>query len=75
MDAKSTGILIMSLGAAAIVVGAVVWTGALSWIGKLPGDINYSKGQTRIFAPITSMILISIVASLVLHLVKKLTGK
>ena len=64
MDARSAGLLIVALGAAAVVVGLVVMTGALSWFGRLPGDIRYSSGGTRIYVPITTMIVVSVVLSL-----------
>jgi hypothetical protein len=38
----------------------------LNWFGRLPGDIDYESGNTRVFIPITSMLLISILLSLVL---------
>jgi uncharacterized protein HemY len=40
--------------------GFLAWTGALSWLGNLPGDIRISSGNTRIYIPITSMLLISL---------------
>ena len=39
--------------------GLLAWTGALSWLGNLPGDIRIDSGNTRIFIPITSMVLVS----------------
>jgi hypothetical protein len=42
-----------------------------NWFGKLPGDINYETEQTRVFIPITSMLLISIVVSLLLYLLRR----
>ena len=63
MDVRAAGLLIVVLGAAAMVVGLVVMTGALSWFGRLPGDIRISSGNTRVYIPITTMILVSIVLS------------
>jgi len=37
---------------------------ALSWLGRLPGDIRIERENTRFYFPITSMILISVVLSL-----------
>jgi len=71
MDARSAGLLIVFIGVAVIVVGAVVMTGALSWFGRLPGDIHYSSGNTQVFVPITSMLVISIALSLVLFVARK----
>lgn len=64
MDARSAGLLIVALGVAAVVIGLVVMTGVLSWFGRLPGNIRYSSGGTRIYVPITTMILVSVVLSL-----------
>jgi len=42
-----------------------------SWLGRLPGDIRVEKENLRFYFPITTMILVSIVISLLLYLVKK----
>lgn len=59
------------LGLAAVVVGLLVWSGAMSWFGRLPGDIRIERENVHVFFPITSMILISIVLSLILNLVRR----
>jgi len=30
-----------------------------SWFGNLPGDVNIERGNSRVFIPITSMIVVS----------------
>jgi hypothetical protein len=72
MDARTTGLFIVAVGVAAILVGLLVTTGALSWFGRLPGDIRYSSGNTRVFFPITTMIIVSVVLSLVMFFVRRL---
>ena len=42
--------------------------GLLNWFGKLPGDIQIERGQTRIFIPITSMIIVSVALTLIVNL-------
>ena len=42
----------------------------LSWFGKLPGDIRIEKENSRIFFPITSMIILSIVINILIYLIK-----
>ena len=42
--------------------------GLLNWFGRLPGDIQIERGQTRIFIPITSMIVVSVVLTLIVNL-------
>lgn len=49
-----------------IVGGLLAWTGGLSWLGNLPGDIRIDSGHTRIFIPITSMVLVSVALNLLL---------
>jgi uncharacterized protein HemY len=40
----------------------------LSWLGNLPGDIRIDSGNTRIFIPITSMVLVSVALNVLLWL-------
>lgn len=63
-----TGTVVMWLGAALVAIGAVLrWAPwLLSWFGNLPGDIRHQGERTSVFLPITSMLLISIVGSLLL---------
>lgn len=53
-----------------ILVGAILHfaPGILNWFGKLPGDINIRSEGSRVFIPITSMIIVSIVLTIVLNL-------
>ncbi|MEA2507616.1 MAG: hypothetical protein QOH48_2234, partial [Actinomycetota bacterium] len=37
---RSVGIVIVAIGAAIVVVGLLALSGALSWFGRLPGDIR-----------------------------------
>lgn len=43
----------------------------LVWFGKLPGDLSYSKDGILVFVPITSMLLVSILLSLVAWILRK----
>lgn len=59
-------------GIALVLLGLLVSTGALSWIGRLPGDIRIEREGLRIYIPIMSMLLISVAGSLLLQLVRRL---
>lgn len=72
MDAREAGLIIVALGVVAVIVGLVVMTGALSWFGRLPGDIRIERGNSRVYIPLVSMILVSIVLSLVMAIVRRL---
>ena len=44
--------------------------GVLSWFGKLPGDIRIENEHSKVFIPITSMILISVILTVVINLIR-----
>lgn len=72
MDTRDAAILVISIGVVVIVVGLVMLAGGLSWFGRLPGDIRIERGNSRIYIPITTMILVSVGLSLLLAIVRRL---
>ena len=62
----------MIIGLVILIVGAALhfFPSLFSWFGKLPGDIRSESENGVIFIPITSMILISIVLSILINLFK-----
>lgn len=64
---------LMILGAALLLLGIALhyapWL--LGWFGRLPGDIRIESGRSRVFIPITSMLLISLVVTLLLNLFRR----
>jgi hypothetical protein len=64
---------IILLGAALLVIGLILqfapWL--LNWFGRLPGDIRITSGRTRIFIPITSMLILSIVLTILINIFRK----
>lgn len=71
MGERSTGLIIVAVGVAVVLVGLLWMTGALNWFGRLPGDIRYEGARTRVYAPIVSMLLLSLVLSLVMYLLRR----
>ena len=71
MDTRNLGLLLIGIGVLVVVVGALTYLGALSWFGKLPGDLRYQGEHTRVLIPITSMLLVSVVLTLVLNLLRR----
>jgi hypothetical protein len=66
------GNLLIAIGIGVIVVGLMVRLGWFSWFGNLPGDIRTEGARGRFFFPITSSIVISVVATLILNIVARL---
>ena len=72
MNNHQIGSIIILIGLLFILGGALVWTGAFSWFGRLPGDLRIEGENVRIYIPFTSMILLSILLSLLLGLINRL---
>ena len=52
--------------------GALLWSGfGKGWLGRLPGDINYSKGGFSFHFPIVTCLLLSVILTLLLWLFRK----
>lgn len=63
MDSRGTGLLLVAAGAVLVLVGLLVWSGWLSFFGRLPGDIRYEGEHARVYVPLVSMLLVSVVLS------------
>lgn len=61
------GKIFLLVGLVLIVIGLALTyaPGLLTWFGKLPGDINIKTGNGRVFIPVTSMIIVSILLTLI----------
>jgi len=68
----SPGPMIVMAGVALILLGLAVWSGALGWFGRLPGDIRIERDSMRIYVPLASMLVISIALSLLMYLLNRL---
>ena len=64
----SAGPAIVGAGVVLVVMGLLVWSGALAWFGRLPGDIRIERDTVRVYIPIVSMLVVSAVLSLLLYL-------
>jgi membrane protein implicated in regulation of membrane protease activity len=69
---KPLGQLIIILGLVFIVVGLVTIRGWLGWFGHLPGDVRVERPNVRIYVPIVSMLLISILFSVLSYVIRRL---
>jgi hypothetical protein len=68
---RGFGGLLMLMGLGLLVLGALAWFGWLGWFGRLPGDVRVERGATRVYVPIVSMLLISLVVSLLAYLFRR----
>ena len=71
MTSQSAGPALVLIGGAIAVIGLLVWWGGFGWFGRLPGDIRIERDTVRVYIPIVSMLVISIVLTLVLNLIRR----
>lgn len=72
---RFSSVLIL-IGAAALAIGVLsrFFPGMFSWFGNLPGDIRVEGERTRVFVPITSMVVVSIIATIIINVLARLFG-
>ena len=65
------GRLLVIMGIVITLVGAVLWLAGryFPWLGNLPGDIRYESDNVKIYFPLATMILISIIGTIVLNII------
>ena len=71
MTPGSAGPLLVILGVALVLVGLLVWSGAFSWFGRLPGDVRIERDSVRVYFPLASMLLVSVGLSLLFYLLRR----
>ncbi len=64
---------LMVIGGVLFVSGAIMqfapWL--LNWFGRLPGDIRIDGERGKVFIPLTSMIIVSVVVTLLVNLFRR----
>jgi hypothetical protein len=68
------GKLLIVSGIVLIVVGGLFLLGGkVSWLrlGRLPGDFSWGKGSVRVYFPLATSILLSILLTLLFRLFRK----
>ena len=66
------GKFLVLLGLLLVATGTIMWSGfGKGWLGRLPGDIHYTRGNFNVYFPVVSCILVSILITLLLWLFRK----
>ena len=70
---SETGKWIIGIGIIVVVIGIIIYFfhDKLHWIGRLPGDIRIEKENFRLYFPITTMIIASVLLTLIVNIIKK----
>jgi len=66
------GKILVVVGLVIAVVGALLWAGVgKGWLGRLPGDIHYTRNNFTFHFPLVTCLLLSLLLSLILWLFRK----
>ena len=68
--------LLIVLGLSIAFIGVMMLLAAkyFPWLGHLPGDINIERENLRIYFPLATMLLVSVLATLLLNIVIRFFG-
>jgi hypothetical protein len=70
---QTTAKYIILIGGIVVLIGIIFyfWGDKLNWLGRLSGDIRYEGKNTKVYFPIVTMLLISVVLNVILYLIRK----
>jgi hypothetical protein len=70
---SNTGKYIILAGCLIIVLGVITYFfhDKLHWIGRLPGDIRIERENFKFYFPITTMILFSLIATVIIFIIRR----
>lgn len=67
MSLGDVGRLLLGLAAALAVVGGVLILAGRAGLGRLPGDLSFGGNGVRVFIPLATCLLLSLIATVVLN--------
>ncbi len=71
-DLSQMGKLFLIMGSVLLLVGGLLLlANYVPWIGNLPGDITYETEHVKIYIPLTTMLIISLILTLFMNLFLK----
>ncbi len=59
------GVLIAALG------GVLLLAGNIPWLGRLPGDLSFERGNVRFYIPVVTSLVLSLVLTVALNLLAR----
>jgi uncharacterized membrane protein YidH (DUF202 family) len=75
MPRSPAGLTLIIGGIVLVLLGLLVWSDGLSWFGRLPGDIRIERPTSRVYIPVSSSIVLSLVLTLVLNVIAALARR
>jgi hypothetical protein len=69
---RAIGELVVALGLILVVGGLLAMAGWLRWFGHLPGDVRIERENVRVYVPLVSMLLLSILFSVLSYVIRRI---
>lgn len=69
--------ILIIIGVTLLIAGGVILVAVryFPWLGNLPGDIRYEGENFKLYFPLGTMILLSILASVILNIVIRIFNR
>jgi hypothetical protein len=69
---QDAGKFLFIIGLVIAVAGAWLWSGrGLGWLGRLPGDFSYQSGDFKVYFPLATCVVVSVVLTLLAGLLRR----
>jgi hypothetical protein len=68
MEVRAAGKVLIAIGLVVVAVGLLLVVGGALGLGRLPGDFSFRRGNVRVFFPLATCLLLSLVLTVVLSL-------
>jgi len=72
---QATGKIIIIIGVFIAVAGVIIYFsgGKLNFLGRLPGDIRFEKGNSTFYFPVVTCILLSVIVTILIRIIQWFT--
>jgi multisubunit Na+/H+ antiporter MnhG subunit len=71
MEVSSLGKVLVVVGLVVVALGALLVLGGALGLGRLPGDFAWRRGNVRVYVPLATCLLLSLLVTLVLTLLSR----
>lgn len=67
MNLTDIGRLLVGAGVVIALVGGLLWLAGRLGAGRLPGDLSFGTGNVRVYVPLATALIVSLIATLLLN--------
>jgi hypothetical protein len=71
MDVSQIGRVLLVVAVVAGLAGVLLLAAGALGLGRLPGDFAWRRGGVRVYAPLATSLVLSVVATIVLNLLSR----